>query len=157
MLKKSCHLGSEHDPTCVGCEAVNDEKEINYVQIGRTLGCSSNGLMKIIIDDEKAKSFYPKSAVHCPAPQEESKIEHCDEPKCPACNTAAYERGRKDERERVVKEIYRRMLLDKYNSVLISDKVKQEAYMLGIKHQRDWVRGFALEHNITLSEAEEGK
>lgn len=39
MPKKPCHLGHTYDPTCIGCEAVN-EKEVNYVNIGRTVGCA---------------------------------------------------------------------------------------------------------------------
>jgi len=36
-----------------------------------------------------------------------TEIEHCDEPQCPECDKAAYERGRADERTALVEEIKR--------------------------------------------------
>ncbi len=156
MTKKPCHLGRTYDPNCVGCEAVNDEKSINYMHIARTVGCAHcnsqlaslpDGIKCVCIcHDEKPKccdecystyteKTYPMHTVYdacinqvckchdekqtnseislhsgkdtnyLSAPQEESNVEHCDEPSCPECDIAAYERGRKDERERLTKEM----------------------------------------------------
>ena len=78
--------------------------------------------------------------------REKTQIEHCDEPKCPACNTAAYERGRKDERERVVKEALAYM-----QRCLLWSKGTVEGT------RNDLIAKTANHFGITLSEAEEGK
>lgn len=111
-------------------------------------------------------------------------VEHCDTPDCPECDMKAYNKGyeearntpmgasnwkehgekykywdffMKQERERIVRGIYKKMLLDDCIVDTIKNKEVKESYLLGLKHQRMWVERFAAQNNITLSESEEGK
>lgn len=145
MTKNPCHLSTTYDPTCVGCEAVNDEKE-------KKCDCSTKYCPHYESDFDrfvKENPYVQDTSSTCktiPVSQEESKIEHCDEPKCPACNTAAYERGRKDEHERVVKEALAYM-----QRCLLWSKGTVEGT------RNDLIAKTANHFGITLSEAEEGK
>lgn len=47
---------------------------------------------------------YSDEILHFWLKKMEDNVEHCDEPDCPACNKAAYERGREDERKAVIGE-----------------------------------------------------
>ena len=61
------------------------------------------------------------------------KIEHCSEPKCPECDLVAYERGRTDERNKIIE-----LTLKEFDSFLLKDwsgEAEVEAEIERLKQQ----------------------